>query len=610
MDLSALTRPAILCQCSRCSSSLAALENEWAKLSNSYSFVTGWLSLDLNRVSISLQKKQVPQSSDLSLLRGRILQEVTCKLCQQKLGVLCLLDSGPNIFWKLGKVSFREIVTMRTVEPIFKAGSPEQFLYPQSTGPSGALVPLRSLDMQDSNISVEQQIQHQGASINHISSSVSNLHDTMSELKHAFTALRLELNGPGSRSSTEMESTNIDFDMIATVLRELKSKSEEIERLKLEIEALKLKNRVMEEQAGKIPSAMRGLLPEMQGHGLLQATRKRGRQDSLLGGRTHQIMDSFDDSDEVLDDLSVADYPSQPIRIPLKEPATGSTMTDSTSMGRSRSGSAALRIEISQSRDVSRRLDRGTPQTQRDHSEQPTAKRPRLDDAADVSYGAAAPEKRRPGRPRKSFSQAPRPVVVQTPKATPLSEQTGNTNASTSKSYSSVANETPNTPLNAKGQGPGRPRSLRGRRKQSVSSLASRAFEDGEDTAPEQQQPEQQQTEQREPEQIQLEQQQPEQTSTETNPPNLTLPDQNPLDTTTSPSTLPSGPSVGVSNIATLQNESLPVPQAIEPPPSQKMENVENETVREKRKAQINARDLLAKLAMQREEAMEMEEAR
>lgn len=94
MDLSRLTRPAILGQCGRCSSSLAALENEWARLSNSYSLVAGWLSVDLHRISISSEKKQIPQSSDMSLLRGRILQEISCKLCQQKLGVLCALENG------------------------------------------------------------------------------------------------------------------------------------------------------------------------------------------------------------------------------------------------------------------------------------------------------------------------------------------------------------------------------------------------------------------------------------------------------------------------------------------------------------------------------------
>jgi hypothetical protein len=94
MDLTKLTRPAILCQCSRCSSSLAVLENEWAKLSNSYSVAAGWLSIELHRITISSEKKQIPQSSELRLIRGMIIQEIGCKLCQQKLGVLCAVESG------------------------------------------------------------------------------------------------------------------------------------------------------------------------------------------------------------------------------------------------------------------------------------------------------------------------------------------------------------------------------------------------------------------------------------------------------------------------------------------------------------------------------------
>lgn len=94
MDLSRLTRPAILAQCSRCSSSLAALENEWARLSNSYALAAGWLSVELHRISVQSDKKIIPQSSDLVVLRGRVLQDVSCKLCQQKLGVLCMLENG------------------------------------------------------------------------------------------------------------------------------------------------------------------------------------------------------------------------------------------------------------------------------------------------------------------------------------------------------------------------------------------------------------------------------------------------------------------------------------------------------------------------------------
>lgn len=94
MDLASLTRPAILTQCLRCSSSLAVLENEWAKLSNSYSIAAAWQSVNLHRISVSSERKQIPQTSDMNILRGRIIQEISCKLCQQKLGVLSGLDNG------------------------------------------------------------------------------------------------------------------------------------------------------------------------------------------------------------------------------------------------------------------------------------------------------------------------------------------------------------------------------------------------------------------------------------------------------------------------------------------------------------------------------------
>ncbi|KNG80488.1 hypothetical protein ANOM_011020 [Aspergillus nomiae NRRL 13137] len=334
MDLSKLTRPAILCQCLRCSSSLAALENEWAKLSNSYSVAAGWLSVELHRISISPEKKKIPQSSDLSVLRGRILQEISCKLCQQKIGVLCSLDNGPNVFWKLSKVSFREIVSMRTVEPSFKDGLLERLINPpqkestrrdRASIQPGALVPVGSSEMDHYTASVEQQIQHHGLSLDHISSSVSNLHDTMSELKGAFTALRIELNGPG-RFSDLGNTMNNDFNMITTVLKELKSKSEEIEKLKLEIEALKLKNRYMEEQNTRqqqLPStlAVPAPLPEVRSPGLLQAGRKRPWPDSWPSGRTQPIADSFDDGDEEDSiDFFLEDSHMPPVKIPLKAP--------------------------------------------------------------------------------------------------------------------------------------------------------------------------------------------------------------------------------------------------------------------------------------------------
>lgn len=94
MDTSHLSRPAVSCQCARCFSSVAALENEWAKLSESRAIAPGWMSVDLFRISVSSEQKRIPESSDWSLLRGRLTQEIRCRLCQQKLGALCALSNG------------------------------------------------------------------------------------------------------------------------------------------------------------------------------------------------------------------------------------------------------------------------------------------------------------------------------------------------------------------------------------------------------------------------------------------------------------------------------------------------------------------------------------
>ncbi|KOC13564.1 hypothetical protein AFLA70_93g002931 [Aspergillus flavus AF70] len=474
MDLSKLTRPAILCQCLRCSSSLAALENEWAKISNSYSVAAGWLSVELHRISISPEKKQVPQSSDLSILRGRILQEIACKLCQQKLGVLCSLDNGPNVFWKLSKVSFREIVTMRTVEPAFKDGLLERLIHPpqkestrrdRTSVQPGALVPVGSSEMDHYTTSMEQQIQHHGLSLDHISSSVSNLHDTMSELKGAFTALRIELNGPG-RFSDLGNTMNNDFNMITTVLKELKSKSEEIEKLKLEIEALKLKNRYMEEQNAKQQQqtstlAIPGPLPEVRSPGLLQAGRKRPWPDSWPSGRTQPIADSFDDGDEEDSiDFSLEDPHMPPVRIPLKGPETDAMMD--TPHEPTAPGSPNFRVQVNQSRHQSPQW--GTPELRASVEQHTMSKRPRISQAPEKPPSGGESDKRRPGRPRKSISQAPKPDFsqTQTPRPTPLSEQNLNVSSSGQKE-NAPPSTSPSQRQNGAETRPGRSRSLRSR---------------------------------------------------------------------------------------------------------------------------------------------------
>ncbi|PLB50986.1 hypothetical protein P170DRAFT_382068 [Aspergillus steynii IBT 23096] len=558
MDLSKLTRPAILCQCSRCSSSLAALENEWAKLSNSYSVAAGWLSVELHRISISSEKKQVPQSSDLSLLRGRILQEVACKLCQQKLGVLCALDNGPNVFWKLSKVSFREIVTMRTVEPSFKEGALDRLMNATPKEPAkrdrtsiqpGALVPAGANELDPYNASVEQQIQYQGLSIDNISSSVSNLHDTMSELKSAFTALRIELNGPG-RFPEVGHPSSPDFNMITTVLRELKFKSDEIEKLNLEIEALKMKNRYMEE-AGRLPAPLPQLdeaISQVRSPGLLQGSRKRPLPDYFeSGGRTHPIADSFDDDDD--DSDSIGDFLAEPncppVKIPLKEPEhPANSSHHPTSFD-----SPNLRIEVTH------------PQNPASHPETPTingntqqpavTKRPRVSQSTErPSSSGTAADRRKAGRPRKSISQATNLDFSETPKPTPLSEQNGNAIGSTQRE-NPPANQTPSEPSSTKENRPARSRSLRSRSR--PPSTGNRNGQTGDNDAQEMAQ-------------------------------------------------TPSGPETRQSNGSEKKSSSSKAHST--------RTNGENGLDSEKRKAQVATRDAMARLAMQREEAMETEEAR
>ncbi|KAL4885218.1 hypothetical protein BJY04DRAFT_180418 [Aspergillus karnatakaensis] len=539
MDLSKLTRPAILCQCSRCSSSLAALENEWAKLSNSYSVAAGWLSIELHRISISSEKKQIPQSSELSLIRGRIIQEIACKLCQQKLGVISEFEDGPFIFWKISKVSFREIVTMRTVDPTFKEedGALENLLFPKpkditfrfdgAAAQSGALVPTESNEIDHYNTSVEHQMQQQGQSLNHISSSVSHLNDTMHELKNAFTSMRIELHGP-NRYPTEHDLSHPDFNMITTVLKELKAKADEIEKLKLEIEALKFRNRYAEEQTARQAPQLLNVeapLPEVGTPGLLQGSRKRPYPfpEQYHSNHDRPVADSFDDDDDDEDsmvDFFLADTSMPSVKIPLKDHETTAEPS---------AKSPRLQIEVNHPPNPTQPAY-STPQSL--PSDEPVAKRPRLGNSSSGRKGR--------GRPSlKSISQATQPDAPPPLKPTPLNEQNGNVREQPSS--------TPNNHQQPPETRPHRSRSLRSRsRPPPLNSRNRMSVESPEDSA--------------------------EKTSHDKPPESTTQP------------------------VVDLSKE-----------------NTQAESdfwADENRKARNAARDLLAKMAMQREEAMDTEAAR
>ncbi|KAF3020803.1 hypothetical protein E8E15_005776 [Penicillium rubens] len=434
MDLSHLTRPGILCQCARCSSSLAALENEWAKLSNAYSIPTAWLSVDLHRIAVSSERKQIPQTSDMTLLRGRVIQEVSCKLCQQRMGVLCPLDNGMNILWKMSKVAFREIVTMRTVQPVFKQGALERLICPPKEPPrrnpdlvqGSALVPAGCTDPSTLDPTVQKQMLYQGRTIDQISNSVNHLQDTMSDLKHSFTALRIELNGPGRNLGEGSVLQGHDFDMIAMVLKELKSKSDEIEKLKLEIEALKLKNRYMGVTVPQQPESlslvnMNAALPEVRSPGLLQAGRKRNWPDAFPGDRSQATADSFDE-DDMVDEMSLSDPPMNGSRVPLNDQPQPAITNGPPAEEELKS--IEVQLPAREPQTTSNPI-----QNQPSALQQTIAKRPRLGAPPEDSPSAAppqpqaVPQRRPPGRPRKSISQPTIPDPTESSSTAPSSTQ-------------------------------------------------------------------------------------------------------------------------------------------------------------------------------------------
>lgn len=457
---------------------------------------------------------------------------------------------------------------MRTVEPIFKEGALERILNTttregrrdRTSIQPGALVPAGSTEMDGYDVSVSRQIQHQGFSIDHISSSVNNLHDTMSELKQAFTALRIELNGPGRLSLETGNPASSDYDMITTVLRELRSKSEEIERLKLEMEAVKIKNRYLEEQAAKqsLPMAdIEGALPQVHSPSITHGSRKRPFPDSFPSGRTEPIADSFDDEGDIFDDFSAVDTPMQSMKIPLKGPEEVRSTANSI-YAQSTPGSPRLSVEVPQNQQKTPTLN-NTVDSARDSSGQQHAivKRPRVSQPVDKTPSSSGQGKRGPGRPRKSISQTTKPDLTTpkplAPKQTSLNEQRVNVSGGSQKECSNW-DGSPDEQQSVSRRGPGRPRSTRSRsRAPSVPPANSRKSRhlDTNGNHPEHAPP----------------------------PPTVEIKGQEPL--------IIKGEGTG-------------------PTDSEKENPPQNTEEAEKRKA----RDYMARMAMQREEAMETEEAR
>ena len=370
---------------------------------------------------------------------------------------------------------------MRTIEPTFKDGALERIIYrganqsdvnstrrDKTPSTQGALVPMDLPGGGSHDMSVQRQIQSQSYDINNISSSVNTLHGTMAEMKNAFTALRIELNGPGRASSEAVLSEAGGFDMVTTLLKDLKAKSDEIERLKLENEALKIKNRYMEEQATREPAIYQPIetsIREVESPGLLQESRKRPWPEEFPSGRTQPIADSFDGDDQgngtdIVGDLTAANHQSVSVKIPLKDPAAPSTVagdaTNATSMEVNESERPSPQFEI-----MTDRSRQSEPSSQ---SQEAITKRPRLSHASDQALTSGAPEKRGRGRPRKS-SMFSTPRMEETSNPIPLSEQPGNTNGATQQEPQSIPTEQQGGPAESTRRSRGRPRRSRPRSK-------------------------------------------------------------------------------------------------------------------------------------------------
>ncbi|RMJ23351.1 hypothetical protein PHISP_05766 [Aspergillus sp. HF37] len=452
MDTSHLSRPAVSCQCARCFSSVAALENEWAKLSDSRAIAPGWMSVDLFRISVSSEQKRIPESSDWSLLRGRITQEIRCRLCQQKLGALCALDNGTNILWRLSKVSFREIISMKTVPPFFKEEALERIATQESsvndsTRDTGAITPgaLAQSATEDQNPNAHP---------------MNTLHESMAELKHDFTSLRIKLDDPSQLPAETGDSNG----MVSTLLLQ----TELIGKLRREIETLRQENKSIKqgtqytgdrtETQPASSSTFETHAPDPKSSEFLQGGRKRPWGDAFPSRHTQSIADSFETGDGDFDGQPVGDPQPRSIDIESEGRNEHPTTTDGAANANSSSGPPKSPIEQDKQPHhpphPETTLDepyQRKPSNQQQN--QTVAKRPRLSEPTGMPRAKGATVKRPgPGRPRKSDTA---------PKQTSLAEQTVNMGAEqlpTPNSTSPVRNTG-----RKRGRPPGKPHGMRGR---------------------------------------------------------------------------------------------------------------------------------------------------
>lgn len=328
-----------------------------------------------------------------------------------------------RIFWKMSRITLRELFSLSEVSPKYKNDSISAFLGLQENLHSVIDSSRALLGATDSNRTnaAARQIRNQELNIDRLVNSVNELHGTMRDLQQAFTGLRTEFNESGTRNT---ERTGGEMDMFRTLVTELGKKSKEIDKLRLENESLKGKVGVLEECNKRLSASAPVPLEDSSMSGIrsptltdLRTQNRRGRQTPFMHSSPHQsVADSFDDEYTEFVDAASGDEPEPPpTKVPLK-PAdnSGNHVRPSHLNGSSNQRTATSAGD-----------SRGEPQ-------EPTAKRPRLtsgtEDAEEASQAAASetpavpvkrPRGRPPGRPRKSISQTSRtgdpPFHVETP---------------------------------------------------------------------------------------------------------------------------------------------------------------------------------------------------
>lgn len=322
---------------------------------------------------------------------------------------------SPNILWKLPKVSFREIVSMKTVPPCFK----EEALERITSNDSSDNV-RRGMDLVTPNVT-----QGQSPDFRYMNT----LHESMAELKQDFTSLRIKLDDPSQFSAEQGDQNGmvttllLQTELIGKLRREVEALKQENEALNNENKAFKLGNQYTKKQTGLLPASLSATEtpdPDAQSSDMLQGNRKRSWGDAFPVGHTLSIADSFESVEGDVYGRSGGDSQARPISMALEGPKKQLITANSATVGNAASGTLMLPMgenkQLHQPQRSQVSLDEPhEPNSRNHHLDQVVSKRPRISEPSELpSTGRTVSKRPGPGRPRKSEKD---------PKPAPLAEQ-------------------------------------------------------------------------------------------------------------------------------------------------------------------------------------------